>query len=181
MKFFTLFHFLKKLLTSKHLKLFSTFLVGRNGTVWKTCFSGPQNEKRKNQLKPKTKCVTYILVTGLRVWRIILAITWWAHKRQTFILIKKKLWEFENLFFTRNQVCKHIEDLSNVHVCSNGFGKMWLSNIFIFSTRILTSNIRMNLIFFRLIYVAMSHNQFTDLDNVKMTCQTQMYSSFLQN
>jgi len=38
MKLFTLFHFLTRLLTSKHLKLFSTYLVGRNGAMWKKFF-----------------------------------------------------------------------------------------------------------------------------------------------
>ena len=32
--------------TSKYLKIFSTYLVGRNGAMWKTCFSAPQNEKK---------------------------------------------------------------------------------------------------------------------------------------
>ena len=53
MKFFTLFHFLTRFRTSKYLKLFSTFLVGRNGAMWKTCFSALQNAKKENQLKPK--------------------------------------------------------------------------------------------------------------------------------
>jgi hypothetical protein len=35
----------------------------------------------------ETKCVTDFLLTDLRVWKIILVITWWAHKRQTFTLI----------------------------------------------------------------------------------------------
>jgi len=35
--------------------------------------------------------------------------------------------------------------------------------------------------FFRIIYVAMSNNQFSDLDNVKMTSQTHKYSGLLQN
>jgi len=54
MNFFNLFHFLTRLLTSKYLKLFITYLVGRNGTMLKTCFSAPQNAK-KNQLKHKTQ------------------------------------------------------------------------------------------------------------------------------
>jgi len=44
--FWLLFHFLTRLLTSKHLKLFSTYLVVWNGTMWKPCFSAPQNAKR---------------------------------------------------------------------------------------------------------------------------------------
>ena len=40
----------------------------------------------------RTKCVTdFYWNFGLRVWRIILVITWGAHKRQTFTLILSKL------------------------------------------------------------------------------------------
>ena len=44
--FLTLFQFLTWLLTSKHLKLFSTYLLARNGTMWKTCFSATKNAKK---------------------------------------------------------------------------------------------------------------------------------------
>ena len=50
-----LFQFLTRYLTSKHLKLFSTYLVVRNGTMWKTCFPNPQNAKKENQLKHKNQ------------------------------------------------------------------------------------------------------------------------------
>jgi len=43
MKFFTLLQFLTRFLTPKYLKLFSTYLVRRNGAMRKTCFSAPQN------------------------------------------------------------------------------------------------------------------------------------------
>ena len=79
--FFDLFHFLTWLLNSKHLKHFSTYLVGRNVKMWITCFSAPQNAKKKISWNIKTKCVTDYLSTNLRVWRIILVITRWAHKR----------------------------------------------------------------------------------------------------
>ena len=55
MKFFTLFQFLNRFLTSKYLKIFSTYLVGRNGSMWKTCYSAPQNSKKENQLKHKNQ------------------------------------------------------------------------------------------------------------------------------
>jgi len=62
--FSTLLRFFPRLLTSKHLKIFSTFLVGRNLAIWKTCFSVPQNAKKKeNHLKHKTKWVTDFLLT----------------------------------------------------------------------------------------------------------------------
>ena len=38
MKFFTLLNLLTRLLTSKHLKLFSKYLVLRNGAMWKRAF-----------------------------------------------------------------------------------------------------------------------------------------------
>ena len=41
--------------------------------------------------------------------------------------------------FTSTRVFKHGEVVSNLHVCSNGLGKMWPSYTFHFSTRILTS------------------------------------------
>ena len=50
MKFFKLFLFLKRLLTSKYMNLFCTYLVERNGAMRITCFLCPKNAK-KNQLK----------------------------------------------------------------------------------------------------------------------------------
>jgi hypothetical protein len=46
MKFFTLFQFLTPFQTSTYLKIFSTYLVGRNGAMWNTCFSAPENAKK---------------------------------------------------------------------------------------------------------------------------------------
>ena len=64
MKIFTLFQFLKRFLTSKFLKAFSTYLVERNGAMWKTCFSAPQNSKKKKiRWNIKTKCTTDFLST----------------------------------------------------------------------------------------------------------------------
>jgi len=61
--FFTLFHFLTRLRTSKYLKPFSTYLVGWNGAIWKKCFSATQNAKRENQLKHKNQVRNKILLT----------------------------------------------------------------------------------------------------------------------
>ena len=63
MKFFTLFQFLTRLLTSKHLKLISSYLVGRNGTMWVTCFRLLKMRKKKISWNIKTKCVTDFLLT----------------------------------------------------------------------------------------------------------------------
>ena len=77
----------------------STYLVGGNGGMRKTSFSPPQNAKEGNQLKHKIE-VGYRHLLTVRFWvrRSILVIPWWAHKRQTFISISKKYWEFRNFF-----------------------------------------------------------------------------------
>jgi len=86
MKFFTLFQFLKRFLTPKYPKRVSTYLVGRNGSMWKTCFSAPQNAIKEISWIIKTKCITsFYWQLGLREWRIILVITRWAHNSQTLI------------------------------------------------------------------------------------------------
>ena len=86
-----------RFLTTKYLKLFSTFLVGRNGVMWKTCFSAPQNAK-KNQLKHKNQVHNRHFIDSLREWMIILGITSWGHNSQTFILISKKILSIWKLF-----------------------------------------------------------------------------------
>ena len=54
----------------------------------KRAFQFLKMRKIKERWNIKTKCVTdFYWQLRLRVWRIILVITWWAHKRQTFILI----------------------------------------------------------------------------------------------
>ena len=54
--------------------------------------------RKMSHLKHKTKCVTdFYLELGLRVWRIIPFITWWAQKRKKFISISIKImriWKF---------------------------------------------------------------------------------------
>ena len=80
--FLILFQFLTGLLTSKHLKLFSIYLVGRNGTMWKTRFSAPQNAKKENQLKPKNQVRNRLFIDRSSSMKVLLFITWWAHKRQ---------------------------------------------------------------------------------------------------
>ena len=46
--FFTLFQLLTRFPNSKYQNHFSSYLVGRNGAMWKTCLSAPQNAKRKS-------------------------------------------------------------------------------------------------------------------------------------
>ena len=54
--------------------------------------------KKKISWNLKTKCVTDIYwQLGLRAWRNILVITWWAHERQMFTLVSIKImrvWKF---------------------------------------------------------------------------------------
>jgi len=56
-----------------------------------------------------------------------------------------RIWNF---LFTINRIFKHKEVISNLQVCINGLGKMWLSYSFHFSTRFLTSTHTKVLIFF---------------------------------
>ena len=105
--------------------------------VWceKRAFQLLKMRKMKVKWNIKTNRVTDFLLTGLGVWRIILVITWWAHKRQKFTLIFLKFIWILKLFFTRNRVFKHKVDVSNLHVCCNGLGKMRASYIFHFFTK----------------------------------------------
>ena len=140
MSFFTLFQFLTRLLTTKHLKLFSTYLLGRNETMWKTSFLAPQIPKKKISRNIKTKCITkFLLTVRSSCMKVYNFITWWAHKRKTFTLISIKITRNWKSFVYNNRVFKHKEVVSNLHVCSNGLGKMWPSYTLHFSTRILNS------------------------------------------
>jgi hypothetical protein len=57
----------------------------------KRAFQFLKMRKMKISWNIKTKCVTDFLLTGPGVWRFILVITWWAHKRLTFTLISIKI------------------------------------------------------------------------------------------
>ena len=63
-------------------------------------FSSTKYEKKKKiSWNIKTKCVTeFYLQLGLRVWRIIPVIAWWAHKCQTFTLISIKIMKIDIFF-----------------------------------------------------------------------------------
>ena len=166
MLFLTLFQFLTRLLTP------STW----NPLVHTSCGEMEQCEKRAFRHLKMRKIISWNLKTKC-VTDFLLAVrsSWWAHKRLTFTLISIKVWEFGSFLFTRNRLFKHKEVVSNPHVCSNGLGKIWPSYIFHFSTRILTSPHIKGFNILRIIYVAMSNNQFSALDNVNMTCQTRKY------
>ena len=58
-------------------------------------------------------------------------------------------------------------------------GKCELHTYYTFLNRILTSTHMKNLIFFCIIYVAISNIHFSGLDNVKMTCITHKFPSKL--
>jgi len=115
--FLTLFEFLTLLLTSKHPTRFSKFLLGNNGTMWKTCFSAPRNAKKIRCNKKTSAERTFYWQWRLRIWRIILVIKWWAHKTQWFTIISIKImriWKFlfksNRVFYTRKpfQICKFV-------------------------------------------------------------------------
>ena len=138
--FFILFQFLTRLLTSKHLKLLSTYLVGQNGSMWKTCFLAPQNAKKENQLKHKNQVHNRLFwQLGLREWRIILVITRWAHNSQTFLLIKKNNENCEILCLHVTGYVNTKNSISNYMFCTNDLLKMCASYIFHFSTRYVIS------------------------------------------
>ena len=101
----------------------------------KRAFQLLKMRKKKVSRNIKTKCVTDFLLTDLRVWRIILDITWGAHKRQTFTLISITLMWILKFFVKRNPIFKHKGVVSKMHVCCNGLGKMWASYIFHFFTK----------------------------------------------
>jgi len=148
----------------------------------KRAFHLPKMRKMKVSRNIKTKCVTdFYWPLGLRVWRIILVITLGAHKRQTFMLISIKLMWILKLFL-------HVTGYSNTKesfpICMfvvMASGKYELHTYFFFLQRILTPTQMKNLIFFWIIYVAMSNIHFSGPNNDKMSCQKYTYKSFLQN
>ena len=89
-----------------------------------------------------------------------------------------RIWKY---FFTSNRAFKHKEFISNLHVCSNGLWKIWASYIFHLSIRILASTHKKLYNIFRITGGAISNIHFSPLYNIKMTCQTHMYLSSLEN
>ena len=135
-----LFQFLSRLLSYNNLKLFSTYPVGRNCAMWKTCFSAPQNAKKENQLKHKNQVRDRLYIDSQVLEYEGLTSHFGVNtKKQTSTLNSIKIMRIWKFLFTRSRVLKHKVVVSNLHVCSNGLGKMRASNIFHFSTRNLTS------------------------------------------
>ena len=132
--------------------------------------------KMKARWNIKIKCVTdFLLTVRFRVWRIILVITRWAHKRQTFILISIKLMWILKFFL---QITGYLYTKGSFPICMfvvMAWGKCVLHTYFTFLQRILTSTHMKKFNIFCIIYVAMSNIHFSSLDNVKMTCQTHKY------
>ena len=156
--FFILFHFLTWILTTKHLKLFSTYLVGRNGTMWKTCFSAPPKAK-KNQKNHKNQVHKRLFIgSSFFEYKVLYHSLRCEHiKDKVYINFNKKKWEIWNFFFTSIRGFNHKEFVSNLHVCINGLGEIWTSYTFHFPTRILTSIPTKVFYIFFLIYVVMSN------------------------
>ena len=70
--------------------------------------------KKKISWNIKTKCLTHFYwQLGLLVWRIILVITWWAHKRQTFTFFSIK-WEIWNFF---SHLTGHLNTQTSFPIC----------------------------------------------------------------
>ena len=92
MKFFTLFQFLTRLMTSTTLISLVHNSLGETEWCEKSAFQLLKMRKMKVSWNIKTKCVTdFLLTVRSSVSRIILLITRWAHKSQTFALISLKL------------------------------------------------------------------------------------------
>ena len=62
-RFYTLFQFLTRFLTSEYVKSFSTYFVRRNGAVWIRGFQLLKRRKKKINWNIKTKCITNVLLT----------------------------------------------------------------------------------------------------------------------
>ena len=108
--------------------------------MWKTCFSASQNAKNECQLQQKTKGVTvFYWQLVLRVWRIILVLTWRAHKRQTFTLILIKLMWIWNFFLHVTVYLKAKESFPICMFVVMASGECELHTYFTFLQRILTS------------------------------------------
>ena len=102
-------------------------------------FSSSKREK-KNQLKHKTKCVTYCLLTVRSSSRKDYTYHYVVKTLNSIFYINfNKNNENLKIFLYKYRVFKHKEVVSNPHVCSNSLWKMWLSYSFHFSTRILPS------------------------------------------
>ena len=97
----TLFQFLTRLLNSKHLKPINTYLMRRNGEMWKMFFSAPQNAKRKICWNMKTKFRIDFLSTvrssSMKDYTCHYGV---SNKRQMFTLILIKIENLEIFFYT---------------------------------------------------------------------------------
>ena len=132
MKFLTSLQILERLLTSKYLIPSSTNHVGEMERWEKRVFQLLQMPKNKISWNKEAKCVTdFYWYLGLLLWRIILVIKCWAHKRQTFTLISIQIMCNLN-FFTLNRVFKHMEVFSNLNILVTALGKCELHTYFTF-------------------------------------------------
>ena len=117
---------------------------------------------------------TFFWQLGHRVWRIILVTTWRAHKGKSFFNFNEI-----NVYF--DIFCLHVTGYLNIKylfpICMfvvMASGNCELHTYFTFLQRILTSTQMKKFNIFCIIYVAMSNIHFSRLDNVKMTCITQV-------
>ena len=135
--------------------------------------------KKKIIWNIKTKCVTdFYWQLGLRAWRIILVITWGAHKRQMFTLISIKLMWILKFLFTRNRIFKHKGVVSKCMFVVMASGKCELHTYFTFCAKNSNLHTWTNLIFFS--YYMSRFPTFTFQVSI-MTKLLAQHISFLQN
>ena len=99
-----------------------------------------QNAKNEGQLIHKNQVRKRILLSvGLRVWRIILVITWWAQKANVYINFQKNNVNFEIFCF---HVTGYLNTKESFPICMfvvMASGNCELHTYFTFLQRILTS------------------------------------------
>ena len=101
MKVFTLFQFLTWFLTSKYLKLFSTYLVGWNGALWNTYFLAPQKAKKENQPKHKNQLINRLFIgSSSRMKDYICHYEVRQLRSNVYINSKKIIWTWKFFVYT---------------------------------------------------------------------------------
>ena len=165
-KFFTLFHFLSRLLTSNHFNQISKYLVGRNGVMWKTCFSASQNAKNESQPKHKNQVRNRHLLTVRSSSMKDYTCHYVGITEKTNVYIN-----FNTIYVNFEIFCLHVTGYSNTNVSflscmfvEMASGKCEPHTHFTFLQRILTSTHMKIFNIFCIIYVAMSKIHFSRLD-----------------
>ena len=123
----------------------------------------------------KTKCVIdFLLTVSSSSMKDYTCHSWGAHKRQTFTLISTKLMWILKFFLHLTGYSNTKESFPSCMFVVMASGKCEPHTYFTFLQRILTFTHIKKFNIFCIIYVAMSNIHFSGLDNVKMTCITQI-------